>query len=93
MQPLFDRYYISEEINSRVPSDEIPYVLRRVEEHFRGGEIDHIDGLSVAYPGMWRFNLRPSNTEPLLRLNVESLVAGLMEEKRDEILALIGERT
>lgn len=89
VQPLFDRYHISEEINSRVPSDAIPHILKTVGRHFEDGEIDHIDGLSVAYPGKWRFNLRPSNTEPLLRLNVESLVPGLMEQKRDEILTLI----
>jgi phosphomannomutase len=80
VQPFFDRYFISEEINSRVPSDAMPHILKTVRRHFGDGEIDHIDGLSVA---------RPSNTEPLLRLNVESLVPGLMEEKRDEILAFI----
>ena len=89
VQPFFDRYFISEEINSRVPGDAMPHILKTVRRHFGDGEIDYIDGLSVAYPGKWRFNLRPSNTEPLLRLNVESLVPGLVEEKRDEILALI----
>ena len=47
-----------------------------------------MDGISVEYP-TWHFNVRPSNTEPLLRLNLEGVTQALMEEKRDEVLALI----
>ena len=47
-----------------------------------------LDGLSVEYPG-WHFNVRPSNTEPLLRLNLEATTAALMEARRDDVLALI----
>ena len=52
------------------------------------GEVSHLDGLSVVADD-WHFNVRPSNTEPLLRLNLEARSRELMERKRDEILALI----
>jgi phosphomannomutase len=63
--------------------------MRALAERFSDGEIDWLDGVSVDYPD-WHFNVRPSNTEPLLRLNLESLVSREdMEQKRDEVLALI----
>jgi phosphomannomutase len=65
--------------------------LQEVEEHYakRGDpKIDHLDGLTVDY-GDWWFNLRPSNTEPLLRLNVEARDRGTLERERNELLALI----
>ncbi len=64
--------------------------LHELEEHFGKGVqfIDHLDGLTVDY-GDWWFNVRPSNTEPLLRLNVEANSRQLMEEKRDEVLQFI----
>ncbi|MBA3384747.1 MAG: phosphomannomutase/phosphoglucomutase, partial [Actinobacteria bacterium] len=52
------------------------------------GQISHLDGLSVEAAD-WHFNVRPSNTEPLLRLNLEALSQELMERKRDEVLAVI----
>ena len=52
------------------------------------GEVSHLDGLSIEGAD-WHFNVRPSNTEPLLRLNLEALSLELMEQKRDEVLALI----
>jgi phosphomannomutase len=63
--------------------------MREIEERYSDGEISHLDGVSVEYPD-WHFNVRPSNTEPLLRLNLESVVSPEhMEQKRDEILELI----
>ena len=59
-----------------------------MEKRFGDGKILKVDGLSVYYDDWW-FNLRPSNTEPLLRLNLEANTKELMEEKRDEILRLI----
>ena len=81
------RYFISGEINSTVVDPEV--VIERVRDLHRDGRIDELDGLSVDYPD-WHFNLRASNTEPLLRLNLESLVSREdMEEKRDDLLAEI----
>jgi phosphomannomutase len=76
----------SGEINSRV--DDIPGKLKALEEHFKDAAIDHLDGVTIAYPDAW-LNVRPSNTEPLLRLNVEGDTLELMERRRDEALALI----
>jgi phosphomannomutase len=86
---MIRNYPCSGEVNSRV--EDVPAVLRKVEEHYAGkGEIDRLDGLSMDF-GNWRFNLRGSNTEPVLRLNVETRGdEGLMKEKTREILALIG---
>ena len=84
-----DPYVRSGEINSEVEDQE--KTLEKVEEHYamRGDpKIDHLDGLTVDYGGWW-FNLRPSNTEPLLRLNVEAGDQETMEKERDELLSLI----
>jgi phosphomannomutase len=63
--------------------------MKEIAERYSDAEIGHLDGVSIDYPD-WHFNVRPSNTEPLLRLNLESLVSpGDMEAKRDEVLALI----
>jgi phosphomannomutase len=63
--------------------------MEEIEERYSDAEISHLDGVSIDYPE-WHFNVRPSNTEPLLRLNLESLVSHEdMEAKRDEVLALI----
>jgi phosphomannomutase len=81
------KYFISGEINSEVEDPEGK--MREIEERYSDGEISHLDGVSVDYDD-WHFNVRASNTEPLLRLNLESLVSPEhMEEKRDEVLALI----
>jgi phosphomannomutase len=83
------KYFISGEINSEVEDPEGK--MREIEERYSdtGAEITHLDGISVDYPD-WHFNVRASNTEPLLRLNLESLVSPEhMEEKRDEVLGLI----
>ncbi len=87
MSEFRSRYFISGEINSEVPD-----AAARMEEivaRYGDGEITSLDGVSVDYPN-WHFNVRPSNTEPLLRLNLESLISREdMEEKRDAILGLI----
>jgi phosphomannomutase len=81
------KYFISGEINSEVEDQEGK--MREIEERYSDGEISHLDGVSVDYPD-WHFNVRASNTEPLLRLNLESLVSPEhMAEKRDEVLGLI----
>ncbi len=87
MSEFRSRYFISGEINSEVGDQEGK--MREIEERYSDAEIAHLDGVSVDYPD-WHFNVRPSNTEPLLRLNLESLVSREdMEAKRDEVLGLI----
>jgi phosphomannomutase len=80
-----DRYFRSGEIN--IEARDIPAVLRALEQHFTDGEIDHLDGLTVNYPDWW-FNARPSNTQPLLRINVEATTPELLRQKTDEVLAV-----
>jgi phosphomannomutase len=82
-----ERYHISGEINSTV--DDVAAALQRLRDGYADGRQTEIDGLSVEYKD-WHFNVRPSNTEPLLRLNLESLVSEEdMERKRDEVLEVI----
>ena len=82
-----ERYHISGEINSTV--DDVAAALQRLRDAYADGRQTEIDGLSVEYQD-WHFNVRPSNTEPLLRLNLESLVSEEdMERKRDEVLEVI----
>ena len=86
LAPLRARYHLSGEINSRV--EDVAAALGRVEERYRDGRITRLDGISVDYD-RWHFNVRPSNTEPLLRLNLEADSRAEMEKRRDEVLALI----
>src|SRR3954452_12655123 len=87
LQPLRSRYWISGEINSEVADTDAK--MRDIERRYHDAEITTLDGISVDYED-WHFNVRPSNTEPLLRLNLESLVSQQdMERRRDEVLALI----
>ncbi|MBI2187593.1 MAG: phosphomannomutase/phosphoglucomutase [Acidobacteria bacterium] len=89
LQPFRERYFISGEINTRLGSmADVPRTLAALEARYRDAALDHMDGISVDYPD-WHFNVRPSNTEPLLRLNLEAVTPGLMAEKRDEVLGLI----
>jgi phosphomannomutase len=81
-----DTRFRSGEINSRVK--DIPAKLAELETHYADGEIDHLDGLTIGYPDWW-LNVRPSNTEPLLRLNVEGDTVAAMERNRDEALRII----
>lgn len=80
------RYSHSGEINSEVEDKEA--VLAKLKESYADGRQSELDGLKVDFPEWW-FNVRPSNTEPLLRLNLEASTPDLMEEKRDEILGII----
>jgi len=87
MAEFRSRYFISGEINSEVADQEAK--MEEIVGRYSDGEITRLDGVSVDYPE-WHFNVRPSNTEPLLRLNLESLVSREdMEAKRDEVLGLI----
>ncbi len=80
-------YFISGEINSEV--DDAPAKMAEIEARHAGAEIGHLDGVSVDYDD-WHFNVRASNTEPLLRLCLESLVSQEdMEQRRDEVLGII----
>jgi phosphomannomutase len=89
IKPLADRYFISGEINTRLRSmDAVPDKLSQIANRYTDGHQYELDGISVEYPS-WHFNLRPSNTEPMLRLNLEADTPELMREKRDELLALI----
>ncbi len=82
-----ERYHISGEINSRV--EDPAGALERLAERYADAHQSRVDGLSVGYDD-WHFNVRPSNTEPLLRLNLESLRSEQdMERRRDEVLAVI----
>ena len=88
LAPFRARYFLSGEINT--PVGDVAGKLREIEEHYAaaGGGISHLDGVSVDF-GDWHFNVRPSNTEPLLRLNLEALDETEMERRRDEVLDLI----
>jgi len=87
LEPLRSKYFISGEINSEVADGQAK--MDELEERFSDGEISQLDGLSVDYPD-WHFNVRPSNTEPLLRLTLESLVSEEdMQRRRDEVLGII----
>jgi phosphomannomutase len=84
----FERYARSGEVNREV--QHAPLVLERVREAFSDGKADDLDGLTVEYPDWW-FNLRPSNTEPLLRLNVEAPDEEALREHSGRLLSLIDE--
>jgi len=87
LAPLRSRYFITGEINTPVP--DVALKLQELKEGYAGdGRVSHLDGISVDFDD-WHFNVRPSNTEPLLRLNLEATSEELMEQKRDEVLALI----
>jgi phosphomannomutase len=87
LAPFRERYFITGEINT--PVADVPAKLEELMERFgASGKVTHLDGLSVEFDD-WHFNVRPSNTEPLLRLNLEALSQKLMDEKRDEVLAVI----
>ena len=83
----YARYPVSGEINSEVA--DVPGTLARLRERYADLEQDELDGLTVRSPEGWWFNVRPSNTEPLLRLNVEAPDAPALERVRDEVLGLV----
>ncbi|MDQ4129870.1 MAG: phosphomannomutase/phosphoglucomutase [Actinomycetota bacterium] len=87
LAPLRESYFISGEINSEVEDQEGK--MAELEDRYSDGEINKLDGVSIDYED-WHFTVRPSNTEPLLRLTLESLVSPEhMAEKRDEVLSVI----
>jgi phosphomannomutase len=88
LAPYRERYFITGELNT--PVADAARTLEQLEERYAadGGRISRLDGLSVDFDD-WHFNIRPSNTEPLLRLNLEALDEAQMVEKRDEVLAVI----
>ncbi|MDQ3065560.1 MAG: phosphomannomutase/phosphoglucomutase [Actinomycetota bacterium] len=86
LAPYRERFFLTGEINT--PVADVPAKLQEIEERYADGRVTHLDGISVDYED-WHFNVRPSNTEPLLRLNLEAGSQEQMEEKRDEVLDLI----
>jgi phosphomannomutase len=89
VQPLERKYFISGEINTKVASmDVVPQKLDAIAAKYADAHQYTLDGLSVEYAD-WHFNVRPSNTEPLLRLNLEAKTPEMMAAKRDKVLALI----
>jgi phosphomannomutase len=87
LRPFREHFFITGELNT--PVEDVDAKLRELEERFGAeGRVSHLDGLSVEADD-WHFNVRPSNTEPLLRLNLEALDSELMERKRREVLAVI----
>jgi phosphomannomutase len=87
LRPYRERYFLTGELN--MPVEDVALKLQELKEHFAGqGKISHLDGVSVTADD-WHMNVRPSNTEPLLRLNLEALDPDLMKRKRDEVLAVI----
>lgn len=82
----YQRYFHSGEINSTVP--DVPSKLKEIQERYNDAEINLLDGVTITYPDWW-FNVRGSNTEPLIRLNLEARSKELMEQKRDEVLGVI----
>jgi phosphomannomutase len=87
LAPLRKRYFISGEINSEVADQQAK--MQEIAEQYSDAKQAHLDGISIDYED-WHFNVRPSNTEPLLRLCLESLLSRQdMERRRDEVLELI----
>ncbi|MCU0255511.1 MAG: phosphomannomutase/phosphoglucomutase [Vicinamibacterales bacterium] len=89
LDPLRSRYFISGEINTKVASmAQVEAKLDGLAARFADGHVYRMDGVSVEYPD-WHFNVRPSNTEPLLRLNLEATTRETMAARRDEVVAFI----
>ncbi len=86
LAPYRERFFLTGEINT--PVADVALKLQELKERYADGTITHLDGISVDYDD-WHFNVRPSNTEPLLRLNLEAFSQEQMERKRDEVLELI----
>jgi phosphomannomutase len=86
IKSLREKYFNSGEINTKVNDPDA--VIKNAEEKYKDGNADHIDGVSVEYSD-WRFNLRKSNTEPLIRLNIEAKSQKLVDEKVKELMKLI----
>jgi phosphomannomutase len=89
LAPLREKYFISGEINTKVSDMRVvQHKLQGLAERYADARPYLMDGVSVEYPD-WHFNVRPSNTEPLLRLNLEGRTPEIMAHRRDEVLAFI----
>jgi phosphomannomutase len=87
LRPFRETYFLTGELN--VPVEDVAVKLQEIKERFgKEGEVSHLDGISIEAED-WHLNVRPSNTEPLLRLNLEARSQELMERKRDEVLAVL----
>ena len=86
LKPIESKYFISGEINSKVTDSAA--VIAALKARFADAKIESRDGLSIIYPD-WHFNVRTSNTEPLVRLNLEAMDVAVMAQRRDEVLAVI----
>lgn len=86
LKPIMNKYVMSEEVNTKVA--DVQKKMEEVAEKYSDGEISRLDGVAIEYPE-YRFCVRPSNTEPLLRLTLEATSKELMEQKRDKVLELI----
>jgi phosphomannomutase len=87
LRPFRETYFITGELNTPVPDVDVK--LQELEERFgKEGRVSHLDGISIDAED-WHMNVRPSNTEPLVRLNLEARSKQLMERKRDEVLEVI----
>ena len=86
--PIMKKYLISGEIN--FTTEKAAEIMNKCEEAYHDGQVSRFDGISCEYPD-WRFNLRSSNTEPLLRLNLEANNKDLMDRKLEEVNSLIKE--
>jgi phosphomannomutase len=89
LKPLREKYFISGEINTKVANMGIADTkIQELAKRYASGNVYMLDGVSVEFDD-WHFNVRQSNTEPLLRLNLEGLTPEIMEKRRDEILGII----
>jgi phosphomannomutase len=88
LQPLEAKYFISGELNTRISADPKKKLEEIAQQFGKGGRVEWKDGVSIDFDD-WHCNVRPSNTEPLLRLNLEAKSKALMEQKRDEIREFI----
>jgi phosphomannomutase len=89
LQPLREKYFISGEVNTKVSDMSLVQTkLDQLAARYTGGATYTLDGFSAEFPD-WHFNVRGSNTEPMLRLNLEATTQQKMEAKRDEVLEFI----
>ncbi|MGV3515456.1 phosphomannomutase/phosphoglucomutase [Luteitalea sp.] len=89
LAPLREKYFISGEINTKLATMALAdEKIAELTARYADGHVYHLDGVSVEYPD-WHFNVRKSNTEPLLRLNLEGVTGDIMQRRRDEVLGII----
>ncbi len=85
----YQKYFNSGEINSIVK--DAPAIIKKLAKKYADADISYLDGITITYPDFW-FNVRPSNTEPKLRLNLEAISPEIMRAKRDEVLSIIRQK-